>query len=216
MKLSQATIEALKNCASINPGIIINEGNELRSISPASSVMAKIKVPEEFDRQFGIGDLSQFLGVLALFNEPEIEFKDQYLIVGTGSERVVYLYGDMDSIKTPKKVPNFTSDISFDLSKASLDKILKAASVLGVSEMSIVGEDGKLFARTFDSKIKNGSNYSVEVGETDLEFSAVFKIEYLKFLPDDYTVEIMKKGLSKFTSQKAEYFVALEAGASEF
>jgi hypothetical protein len=48
-------------------------------------------------------------------------------------------------------------------------------------------------------------------------FSANLKIENLKMLPGDYTVEVSSKKISKFTNKASDlsYFVAIEAD-SEF
>lgn len=213
MKISEPTVAVLKNFASINQSIVVKPGSELKTISSTKTILANVQVVEQFEKQFAIYDLSQFLGVLSLFKEPELIFNDSYVTVSEGEEKVNYRFGDEKLIVAPPaKDLNFPDpDVEFVLTADALARIMKAGSALGVPEVAVVGEDGKLTVRALSSKEADGNNYQFKVGETDLNFRAVFKTENLKLLPDEYTVQVSQKGLAKFTSQKAQYFVAIEA-----
>ena len=67
MKLSKETLSVLKNFATINGNILIKSGDRLSTISAQKNVMASVSVKETFDRDFGIYDLNEFLGVYSLF-----------------------------------------------------------------------------------------------------------------------------------------------------
>ena len=58
MKLSKETLSVLKNFATINGNILIKSGDRLSTISAQKNVMASTTVKENFDRDFGIYDLS--------------------------------------------------------------------------------------------------------------------------------------------------------------
>src|SRR5690242_9079579 len=103
MKLEQKTIQILKNFATINQSIWINEGNELSTISLAKTLYAKAQVKETFPRSFGIYDLSRFLGVLSLFNEPNLEFTDAHIHIKEGSKKVKYIYAAENMIVAPSE-----------------------------------------------------------------------------------------------------------------
>ena len=74
MKLSDRTINLLKNFASINQSILFKQGNQLRTISVMKNILAEANIDEDFPQDFGVYDLSQFLNSLGLFQEPELNF----------------------------------------------------------------------------------------------------------------------------------------------
>ena len=79
MKLSAKTLQVLKNFSTINPSIMFESGNVLSTISPQKSIMAKAKIDESVETNFGIFDLNRFLGVLSLFNDPNLSFHENFV-----------------------------------------------------------------------------------------------------------------------------------------
>lgn len=213
MKLTQATVDVLKNFASINSSLVFKEGDTLTTISPQKTIIAKVQVPDSFEREFAIYDLGQFLGVNSLFKEPELVFNDSYLTFTEDNQKVNYRYADPKLIVSPpnKELAFPTPDVEFELSAEALSRIIRAGSALGVPEVAVVGENGKISVRALNSKETEGNNYQFEVGETDREFRAIFKVEHLKLLPDDYQVAVASKGLARFQSAKALYYIAIES-----
>ena len=61
MKLSDKTINLLKNFSDINQSILFKKGNKLRTISVMKNIMAEAEVQEDFPKDFAIYDLTQFL-----------------------------------------------------------------------------------------------------------------------------------------------------------
>ncbi len=79
MKVSNEMRDVLKRFSGINQSIWVDEGNVLRTISPAKTILAKATVNEQFTIPFGIYDLNQFLGCLSLVDNAEIELQDMFL-----------------------------------------------------------------------------------------------------------------------------------------
>ena len=52
MKISNDTIEVLKNFAGINTNILVREGNSLSTISTGKNIFAKAEVKETFPKEF--------------------------------------------------------------------------------------------------------------------------------------------------------------------
>ena len=77
MKLSDQTLNILKNFAGINNSILVKEGLQLRTISVAKNILAEARIEEEFPRDFAIYDLNQFLNGLGLHQDPELEFTEE-------------------------------------------------------------------------------------------------------------------------------------------
>jgi hypothetical protein len=92
MKLSDKTISLLKNFSSINQSILFKEGNKLRTISVMKNILAEATVSEDFSKDFGVYDLNQFLNGLSLYNNPELDFRnDGYVVIKEGKSRSKYL-----------------------------------------------------------------------------------------------------------------------------
>ena len=96
MKLSEKTLSVLKNFSSINQSIFIKSGDKLRTISLMKNILAEATVPEDFPKDFGIYDLSQFLVGLTLHDNPVLDFtNDSFVYIKDGSSsRVKYFFSD--------------------------------------------------------------------------------------------------------------------------
>lgn len=215
MKFSDKTLTLLKNFSSINQSILFKEGNVLRTISVMRNILAEATIEEEFSKDFGIYDLNQFLNGLNLYNNPELDFtNDGYVVIKEGKSRSKYFFSDPNVIITPPDKPIIlpTEDVCFILDTKELDKLLKAASVYQLPDLSVVGEAGvvKLVAR--DKKNDTSNDFSVIVGETNEVFTFNFKVENIKILPGNYEVVISSKLLSRFknNSFNVTYHIALE------
>ena len=54
MELSEQTIGVLRNYATINPNIVVESGNQLKTISVARNVLSSATIQESFPQGFGI------------------------------------------------------------------------------------------------------------------------------------------------------------------
>jgi len=215
MKLSDNTLTILKNFAGINNSILVKEGNRLRTISVAKNILAEADITEEFPRDFAIYDLNQFLNGLSLHQDPDLDFNEaSYLSIKEGKRRVKYFFADPNVIISPpdKEINLPTQDVCFQLDSASLEKLVKAAQVYQLPDLSAVGEAGVVKLVVRDKKNDTSNDFSVVVGETDKEFSFNFKVENIKILPGTYEVVVSQKLLSRFTSKNHDltYYIALE------
>jgi len=215
MQLSQKTISLLKNFSGINQSILFKEGNKLRTISVMKNILAEVQVDEEFERDFGIYDLNQFLNAMSLYQDPQLDFKnDSYVTIREGKSRSKYFFADPAVIVTPpdKSITLPSEDVCFELNTQQLDKLLKAAAVYGVPDLSVVGEAGVVKLVVRDKKNETSNEYSLIVGETTGTFTLNFKVENIKILPGSYEVVISRKLLSRFQSEDKNltYYIALE------
>ena len=215
MKLSEKTLTVLKNFAGINNSILVKQGNSLRTISVAKNILAEANIEEQFPRQFGVYDLNQFLNGLSLHQDPDMDFgEESYLTIREGKRRVKYFYADPQVIISPpdKQITLPTEDVHFQLESTSLDKLLKAAAVYQLPDLSAVGGDGVVKLVVRDKKNDTSNEYSIVVGETDKTFSFNFKVENIKIIPGAYDVVVSSKLLSRFTNSEYNltYYIALE------
>ena len=215
MNLSDKTLTILKNFAGINNSILVKEGNQLRTISIAKNILAEAQIDEDFPREFGIYDLNQFLNGLGLHQDPDLDFSpESYISIKEGQRRVKYFYADPNVIVAPpeKEITLPSEDVHFQLESLSLEKLLKAAGVYQLPDLSAVGEAGVVKLVVRDKKNDTSNEFAVVVGETDKEFSFNFKVENIKIIPGAYDVVVSQKLLSKFTNTSCDlkYYIALE------
>ena len=215
MKLSDNTLTILKNFAGINNSILVKQGNKLRTISVAKNILAEADITEEFPRDFAIYDLNQFLNGLSLHQDPDLDFAEEsYLSIKEGKRRVKYFFADPNVIISPpdKDIQLPSKDVCFQLDSTSLEKLVKAAAVYQLPDLSAVGEAGVIRLVVRDKKNDTSNEYSIVVGETDKEFTFNFKVENIKIIPGAYDVVVSQKLLSQFMNPKYNlcYYIALE------
>ncbi len=215
MNLSEKTLTILKNFAGINNSILVKKGNNLRTISVAKNILAEAEIVEDFSRDFAIYDLNQFLNGLGLHQDPDLDFKEEsYLTIREGKRRVKYFFADPNVIISPpdKEISLPTEDVHFQLDSVTLEKLLKAAAVYQLPDLSAVGEAGVVKLVVRDKKNDTSNEFAIVVGETDKEFSFNFKVENIKIIPGAYDVVVSSKLLSQFTNStyNLKYFIALE------
>ena len=216
MKLSDKTINLLKNFSSINQSILIKEGDSIRTISVMKNILAEAKVPEEFPKDFGIYDLNQFLNAISsLHINPELDFSNnEYLLIREGKKRNRFFFADPNVIVSPpeKSITLPSEDVSFELDTQVLGTLMKAAAIYQVPDLSVVGEAGVVKLVVHDKKNDTSNTHEEIVGETNEEFCFNFKVENIKILPGTYEVVVSKKLLSRFESKNHEltYYIALE------
>jgi len=215
MKLSDKTLSVLKNFSSINQSILFKQGNKLRTISVMKNILAEATISEEFSKDFGIYDLNQFLNGLNLYKTPELDFaNDGYVVIREGKSRSKYFFADPNVIITPpdKDIVLPSEDVCFELSTDQLDKLLKAAAVYQLPDISAVGEAGVVKLVVRDKKNDTSNDFSIVVGETESDFVFNFKVENIKILPGTYEVVVSQKLLSRFQSKNHDlcYYIAME------
>ena len=215
MKLSDSTLAVLKNFAGINNSILVKKGTQLRTMSVAKNILAEAEIPEDFPRDVAIYDLNQFLNGLSLHQDPNLDFtEDSHITIKEGRRRVKYFYADPQVIIAPpeKEINLPTQEVCFQLESTALDKLVKAAAVYQLPDLSVIGENGEITMVVRDKKNDTSNEYAVNVGETDKEFEFNFKMENIKIIPGAYDVVISSKLLSEFTNKQynLKYFIALE------
>ena len=216
MKLSDNTLTLLKNFAGINQSILVKQGNKLRTISIAKNILAEAEITEEFPREFAVYDLNQFLNGLSLHQDPDLDFtEDSHITIREGKRRVKYFYADPNVIISPpeKEIKLPSEDVCFQLETGSLEKLVKAAGVYQLPDISAIGDAGVIRLVVRDKKNDTSNEYSIVVGETDEQFTFNFKVENIsKIVSGAYNVVVSRKLLSQFTNTKhnLSYWIALE------
>ena len=105
--------------------------------------------------------------------------------------------------------------VSCTLTQTVFSDILRAASVLQVSDIAIRSNEQDIEIVALDKSDSTTNNYSVTIGSnpTGADFTFYFKAENLKMLPGDYDINISDKVVSEFNKVNDDltYWVALES-----
>jgi len=217
MKLNQTTQDILKNFSEINTNILIKPGNELNTISTMKNILAKATINENFDKEFGIYDLNEFLSVVSSLDKPELTLQEKHMTISTEGSRskVKYFYSDPSVIVSPNKDVNMPeSDVTFSLSESNLVQLQKMAAILSSPDLALIGEKGgDVVLKVCDKKNDTSNKFDIVVGENaTANYTFYFKVENLKMISGDYDVAVSSKSIAHFTNTKLpiQYWIALE------
>ena len=215
MKLSENTLNILKNFASINSSLLVKSGNVQKTLNVDETVLAEAVITESLPKSCGIYDLPQFLANVTTLDQPELIFDDSYLVMDDGNIRLNYFYCSPSLITAPpdKTLKMDNPDVQFNLAQTAYQKLVRIAALNNLPTLTVAGKNGELSLKSHERGIDTSNSASVKLGEyTGADFEAPFKIENLKMIPDDYTVSINLAGFALFENkaQTLRYFIALE------
>ena len=220
MKISDNTIGILRNFSDINANILFKPGKSLSTMSTMKNIMAQADVEEEFESEFGVYDLPEFLRAIDSFQTPVLKFN------GTANLKIQdekstlsarYAFADKSTLRYPSKqisMPDKT--VTFSLKNSDYESVKKLYTNLSLPDIAFKGENGKIKLVALDKKNSNSNESSVVVGETDLEFTAYIKAENMKIIPGEYDVALSKAKIAHFINKKVQvqYWIALEADST--
>ena len=219
MNLSNETVSVLKNFASINQNLVIKSGNNISTMSAMKNIVASAEVKETFPTEFAIYDLNEFLASVSLFDNPTLDFKDDFVVMTENGTALKYWYSDPSVVTTvTKEITMPECEISFSLENSLLSNVQKAAAVIGVPDMVLEAMDsGVALLKVTDKKNATANDYAVKVDVNNddgknLPYKFWFKVENLKLLPGKYNIEVSSKNISHFknTNVGIQYWIALE------
>jgi hypothetical protein len=216
MKISESTLEVLQNFSSINNGITVNIGNEIKTISPMKNIFGKATVEDNFTSEFSVYDLPEFLATISLLgSDAEFEFGDNSVNISGNGASATYNYAESSMIIAPpeKDITMPNPEIVFDISTELLSKLQKASAVLSRPDLVLESNGTVVTLTVRDKKNPTTNNFSEVIMDGDGQtYSMNFKMENIKVVKDEYTVYVSSKGLSHFVAKNKglEYFIALE------
>jgi hypothetical protein len=219
MKLSPATIDVLKNFSTINQSILFKPGNVIRTISQQKNIFAEASVVEDFPIECAIYELPRFLSALSLFDEPELNFNEQYVDITAkaSSNNIRYYYANASLIVAP---PSKSLEIDEEVDKFTLDqetlsKLGKAASHLSVPDFVIDRNDKTRTIKTTNVKNKSSNVFTVtQPVKKGSPYTVVLSNDNLKYIPGNYEIVVGKLknvNIVSFSSGVVKYWIATEA-----
>lgn len=220
MKLSENTLNVLKNFSGINSGMVFRKGNVVRTISKQQNILAKATIDETLIDDFTIYDLNRFLALLGSLKDAELLINTgaKNIKIKSGTSNTLYGLSDESLVVAPpaKELKVDNAEVSFTLTKDDFAQVMKLAGVLSLPNIAVRGNRKKVSIAALDVKNQDSDVFWIDVGNTKAEFQMVFLTENFKMIPGNYDVSISSKGISHFknTSAPLEYWIATETGSS--
>ncbi len=172
----------------------------------AKNIFVEATVDDEFEQEFGIYNLSELLGIVSLFSDPEFVLSESSMTICQGKNKVQYVFAAPEVLDFPDKpIKMPVADAEFELSEENLKSLLKAGAVLSATDLLIKGEDGIITCTVLDPKNPSSNTFAIEVGQTDKTFSSYIRLENLKMPPGIYTVSLSSKKIAQFKSKTMDY-----------
>ena len=222
MNLNNETVAVLKNFSTINQNLVIKSGSNISTMSAMKNIIASAEVKESFPVDFAIYDLNEFLAALSLFEKPDLDFHEDFVVMtenGSTGKFLKYWYSDPSVVTSPtKEITMPECEVSFTLENNMLVNVQKAAAVIGAPDMALEAMSvGKALLKVTDKKNSTANDYAVGVDVTnedgkDLPYKFWFKVENLKLLSGSYNVAVSSRNISHFVNSNVNiyYWIALE------
>ena len=203
MKLSETTTKVLKNFASINPSILLKEGETIRTISPQKNVLAQAVTDEPITDEMCLYDINQFLNIAESIDDCVINVNASKAVLSNpqNTQNSTVFFADPSVIVTPpEKNINVKNELfTFTLSDKEVSKILRMASLCNV--LCKVTNTSNPTSNDF-SLVVEATN---STGETELP--ATLDVSKINFIKDAYEVHVYEK-IVHFKGSIAEYWIA--------
>jgi hypothetical protein len=207
MKLSQETLQVLKNFQAINTNLIMYPGNVLFTQNNGKSVFAMHEIAETIPTLVHVYDLPSLLGVLSLSDEPEITFNEaSFSINNQHGGNFEYYYSDPAVVYgPPNRVPNLEKVYTFTITKEEISLLIKGSGILGATTFSVFVKNDSVYTTLGDPKTPSSNAYTKLIGEANgLDFDIRIAVGDLKMVPDNYEVSLTTKKFTMFKSLTKE------------
>jgi len=223
MKLSDNTVNLLKNFSSINQSLQFKSGNVLRTISPLKTIFVEATVNENFPKEFALYDLNKLLAKVSLYKEAHLSFDDDKVNISTENKKksdfIKYCSPKIIIVPPEKAITLGDPDCTFSISQEDLEWMKRSAGISGSPNFVFESDGETIHFIATDVKDDSADVSKIEIGAGDgTKFRVVMKVENFKLMEGSYDVSIAKKGLScfKHKSVPVTYYVAIEAANSTF
>jgi hypothetical protein len=222
MNLSIETIGVLKNFAAINSNIAFNTDSVLRTVAVSKNIMAKSAITESFPYDFGIYDLTEFLGAINMFEDPDLAFDEskKFVSITDGTSSLKYFFSDISNLVIAKNEPKMPDvAVSFTLNDVQMNTLRKASGALKAANLvATPNGSGQIDLTVTDVKNPTSNEFKLTVDaviNNDTDFNFVLNIGNFKFsTSDEYVFDISTKRIASVTAESTQYWLALEKSSN--
>ena len=218
--ISKQTVSVLKNFANINGSILIKEGNQIATVSPARNIFARYTAEETFPVNIPLYDLNDLIASLSLFESAEVDFKAKHMVINGDNQKMKYVYSPENTVS---EAPSISEDllsnpkVTFDINQESIAKLLRAASVVGGNVISFIKKGDTTTVVAHDRHNPDANRYEITLNDVDYDgdFSVLVLVENVKTLPLDFTVSMYDNFVRLSNNDLGiEYVIATESDST--
>jgi hypothetical protein len=214
--LADRTLEVLKNFAALNPGLVVEGGNIIRTVlERTKTVQARVTVPQSFPVPFALYDIRRFLAAVSVFTAPKVIFnRGTVTIEETEGEklRLTYPLTTPDCVEHPKRDPKIDPTFAFPMPRDRFKLFARLGAALNLPHVTLIaGEDRKIYLGAVDAVMPGKAQLGGQVlvaENAPRAFRLVWAAEdWAKMLPGDYQVgiELQKDGaIAQFVGSGGE------------
>lgn len=212
IKLSDETIKILKKMHSINQSLFVPAGaDHIRTMKETKTLAAFADIEERFPRDFCVYDLGEFISVMNIVEEPILDFSNnRYIVVKSvdDSQKLKYFETSPDLITSyfEQDISLNSDDFSIEVSEQNLKAVMKTASTLRLDYMGFRADGENMYFSAFnrrtDSDDEETNAFTINLGETDLNFDIFYPSEIMTVLD----------GSTKFTFCNTQQKSRVECG----
>jgi hypothetical protein len=190
MKIVKSTIAAMGFLSKMGEfDVTIKKGNSLRTINSTNSVIAFVKVENQFPNDFVVSSFDILVKSLKLFDSPILEFKEEYInITGFNSDIVKLPYGSTYFSKAISELDEITFptvDIhSFELKAYDINLIKKSCSILSLDCIRFISDANTIYITATDTIFKSQNDIKISIGKSNVAFDIPINSERFSYLPD--------------------------------
>lgn len=219
MKLSEYTVEVLKNFASINPNLLIKPGQVQRTCSTSKMLYAETTLFESFDKEIGIYDLNKFLALMSMKQgSPDVEIEDaSFAFKALNRGKIRMRFTEPKILIAPERAIGETKyEVEFKISQEILNWINSAAAILKAPNIIFESDEGEITISAADANGAMTDDASIPVeGNSKHKFVAILNLDNINFIPGDYQVSLSSGGHIKWANmtkgKDMTYWTALAA-----
>jgi len=218
MKLSPNTRALLTHFNTISTNFLFKPGSEVDTVSVSKEILVKATIPETIPCEFGIYNLGEFLAVMSLFDDPDLEFTPNKVTMtcSSGRGKATYAPSSRSILVVPeyKKPLPTQEDFKFELTADALKQIIKAGSVLDAPDLTITAsasEGVTLKVGCNDGKVPN--DFELKIKDTsDVSGSYRLRLADMKLMPGTYNVTVLAGIMVRFesTDGRSTTYIALQ------
>jgi len=202
LKINNELVEVLDSFSKINPHILIRPGNTIRTVNPGENVLASYEYDGEgFDEEVGLGNIREFLSVIGLIENPELEFHDQMVIIKNDISKALYFLTapELVEMKNKNDIPPEQSNIQFVLKNEDINKLRRASSMINAQKIIITSGDNNVNFTLVDEDNPTSNEFQLTIDARCEEgFEGAMFIEHLILMKGDYYVTISESGIALF------------------
>ena len=178
----------------INQTLMIKANTKnIKSINESQTRAAYTNIDVEFERDFCVYDLYDFISTLSIIKDPVIDLSNnKFAIISSqdGTKKLKYYETNPDLITSyfSQEFKLKNEDVKINVKRTDIKDIMKATSTLSLKYISLVGDGEKIFIKAFNSRKgdnKETNSFIIEIGKTNFVFDLIYESKMLSMIDED-------------------------------